>query len=244
MLDRVDTLALHADGVVIDAVGWDARMPYRYGASISLDPDHYDDPDPSYWCVATAEYAEGAYDVDRDGYDLGEDCDDGDEDVHPGAEETRTGVDDDCDGLVDELPRDGDLAIVEIMVDPEDCDDADCEWFELLNVSARDLDLEGLILDRGAEQHTIVGPLVVAPGDEVVLGLAPWVDYTYEHIVLANSTDDLAIRTDDATLDFAEWGPRSTLLWYTAGASMSLDPGRSTEGTTATSGALPPRSTT
>ena len=63
----------------------------------------------------------------------------------------------------------GELVITEIMQNPTTTPDADGEWFELTNTSAAAVDLDGLILrDDGADNFTVSGTLIVAPGGFVV----------------------------------------------------------------------------
>ncbi|MCO4770280.1 MAG: lamin tail domain-containing protein [Deltaproteobacteria bacterium] len=116
-----------------------------------------------------------------------------------GDDDDATGDDDDATspGL---LP--GDIVITEIMNNP-DGDDADKEWFEVLNTTGASIDLDGFVIsDLGGDVHTISGTLVVPAGDVLVLGnstsaaanAGASVDYAYgADITLANGDDELLL---------------------------------------------------
>ncbi len=157
--------------------------------------------------------------------EAGEECDDGNTQNGDGCDAT-------CHLETALPPAPGDLVITEVMVAPQAGDPAAGEWFEVLNVSGVPIDLDGVVVhDDGADVHTIVGPLVAASGQRLVLaasgvttingGISP--DYVYDGIVLDDTTDALVLESNGVLLDRVEWGaPGATAP---VGASLSLDPG-------------------
>ncbi len=181
-----------------------------------------------YWDLGVAP------DADGDGYDATVDCDDTDASVYPGApEDPANGVDDDCDGQIDEVEiGPDDVVFSEVMVDPDAVNDQRGEWFELLNVSGSDWDLDGCVIsDAGNDSHTIAGPLPIAAGARLVLtrngnpgqngGVTT--DYVYGNdLQLDNNNGDELILTCGTEIDRIEWdnGP----AWPDpTGATMTLD---------------------
>jgi len=108
-----------SDGDSIVTVTWDdgVLMPDASGATMSLDPDHTDETDPSWWCAAATQWDTGSdygtpgeanescetIDIDGDGYTPAEgDCDNTDDSIYPGADDVwYDGVDSDCDEASD-----------------------------------------------------------------------------------------------------------------------------------------------
>jgi hypothetical protein len=190
-------------------------------------------------------YGDGASGLDAcsmpSGYvaDYG-DCDDGDASVYPGASEVcEDGVDQDCDGMdetcsglatIGDLLA-GDLVITEIMANPAAVSDSAGEWFEVLNRTTFDVDLEGLVLsDLGTDSHTVSGSLVVASGAYVVFGnnadsgtnggLA--VDYEYPSSwYLSNGSDEIVLDNGSITIDSVVWDSSWSI---SSGYSLQLDP--------------------
>ncbi len=128
----------------------------------------------------------------------------------------------------------GDLVISEIMQNPSAVGDSAGEWFEITNVSATDVDIDGwTIADNDSDSHTIAngGALVVPAGGQLVLGNnadtstngGAAVDYVYSGIALANGADELVLTDASGTeFDRVEWdgGPGFP---DPNGASMNLD---------------------
>jgi hypothetical protein len=162
-------------------------------------------------------------DLDGDGLGAcGGDCDDADPAIGPHAAEIDDGVDDDCDGLVDEdFLTAGDVVVTEFMANPRRADDQSGEWFEVLNTSARQVDLLGwLVHDEdgrdGVEHSVVLAPgelaLFAADGDSDANGGLPAVDvdYEYEAIKLTNVGATLtltagALVLDEFTYDADDW---------------------------------------
>jgi len=183
------------------------------------------------------------YDVDGDGYTscaatLGQaDCNDADAAIFPGALEVDgDGVDNNCNGIADEgVWSYGDLAITEIMNNPQRVGDPQGEWFEVRNMTDRTLTLNGLLLtDRSGERHVVSSSrsLTLDPGEFFVFtsngdrntngDVAA--DYAYRHadLMLGNGLDDLAVYAGDVLIDMVMWDDGASMP-DPDGASMGLD---------------------
>lgn len=130
----------------------------------------------------------------------------------------------------------GDLVFSEMMVDPSVAEDEVGEWVELYNTSGAPIDIGGYSFrDDDVDDYTLVGPLLVAPGDYVVLcadldlaingGVpcdAPFVrDYRGGGLALANGEDELVLaRPDGLEIDWLHYDD----TWYTIGVALGLDP--------------------
>ncbi len=102
----------------------------------------------------------------------------------------------------------GDLVITEYMQNPAAVSDNDGEWFEIYNATPRTLDINGLILDDGANQLTIAGAanvagfsyvLVAKNADNATNGGLPPVDIEFSNISLANGDDTITIYASNGT---------------------------------------------
>lgn len=141
--------------------------------------------------------------------------------------------------LVEEEVREaepGDLVFSEMMVDPSVAEDEVGEWVELHNTSGAPIDIGGYSFrDDDVDDYTLVGPLLVAPGDYVVLcadmdaavngGVpcdAPFLrDYRGGGLALANGEDELVLaRPDGVEIDWLHYDD----TWYTVGVALGLDP--------------------
>ncbi len=123
-------------------------------------------------------------------------------------------------------PMAGEVFVTEFMANPVDSADVG-EWIELYNIASVPLDLGGCVLkDNGTNNHVIVGPLVVAPGDFVVLArsgdpvlnhglVAP---YVYSNFTLANTGDAIVLECDSALVDSVVY----TTALLAVGASAQL----------------------
>ncbi|WAS98068.1 hypothetical protein [Nannocystis punicea] len=137
-----------------------------------------------------------------------------------------------------EPPGEGQVIVVEMMIDPQ-LSDFDAEWFELLNVSDDDLDLDGCHLaDLGVndDDHPIDagGPLVLGPGERMVMaktvdsavnGGLEGVAYAFaQGFSLTNTGDAFILRCGDVDVDVVEFEP---MTWpYDTGVAIQLDPGQ------------------
>ena len=103
----------------------------------------------------------------------------------------------------------GDLVVSEVLANPGAVADSAGEWFEIYNRSANPFDLSGLVLrDAGTNAHTIETPLLVNPGDYLVLGrngdssinggYTP--DYVYRDFTLANASDSIILEWEQRVI--------------------------------------------
>lgn len=131
------------------------------------------------------------------------------------------------------VPRQGEILITEIMVNPEVVSDANGEWFEIWNNSNHDLLLNGLVMkDAGSNQHVITSAvnmiltagsywLLARNGDGLTNGGVA-VNYIFQNFTLGNTSDQLIITAADNTLiDQVSYGPGWPVV---SGASMELIP--------------------
>ena len=123
----------------------------------------------------------------------------------------------------------GDVVVTEIMSDPNGAD-GNLEWFEVLNVSGKSVDLLGwTITDQSSDSHTVSGSVLVPPGGSAVLGAstdvsvnggAP-VDYAYGADITLDSIDALILTEPGfgTMIDTVVW----TTGWFGAeGLSLEL----------------------
>lgn len=130
-------------------------------------------------------------------------------------------------------PRQGEILITEIMVNPEAVSDANGEWFEIWNSTNHDLLLNGLLLkDAGTNQHVMTSAanlvlpaksywLLARNGDALTNGGVS-VNYIFQNFTLSNTSDQLIITAADETLiDQVSYGSGWPIA---SGASMELQP--------------------
>ena len=129
-------------------------------------------------------------------------------------------------------PRQGELVISELMIDPRDRPDSEGEWVELWNRGDAWVDLEGhLLADAGVDAFEL-GSVVVEPGGFVVLcpeGSGCDGEYVYETwgggFALSNTEDEvLLLAPDGALLDEVAYGEGFAIV----GASVGVDPDEAT----------------
>jgi len=123
------------------------------------------------------------------------------------------------------------LVINEIMQNPSVVSDDNGEWFEIVNIGSREVNLNGwTIKDNNTNSHLISGSVIVPIGGFVVLGKncdslsngGVSIDYEYSGITLANGDDELILISPDGdTVDYVAWdgGPNFP---NPDGASMAL----------------------
>jgi len=125
----------------------------------------------------------------------------------------------------------GDVVVTEIMKNPVQVSDSLGEWFELHNLTAGNIDLDGCIIkDQDTDFHTVVGSLVIPAGGYVVLGVSGdsavnggvTVDYQYTAFFLGNTADEVILVCSNQVIDSVVYS--DPLFPSLAGASMQLDP--------------------
>jgi parallel beta-helix repeat protein len=129
--------------------------------------------------------------------------------------------DDNCDGFVD-FPKyipmgETVIMITEIMWNPSMVIDTQGEWFEVYNAGTTTVDINGWeIKDTGTDSHIINngGPLTIAPGEYLVLGInasflengGVEVDYEYSNFNLVNLVSDaIILMNGPVTIDIVEY---------------------------------------
>jgi cysteine-rich repeat protein len=156
-----------------------------------------------------------------------EQCDDGNLDNGDG-----------CSSICEEENNDsagiglGDIVINEIMYDPDIVTDANGEWFELINTTANDINLEGCVIsDNGSDSH-ILGSLTIFANGYAVLaknadpltngGITP--DYVYSGFTLGNTDDEIILTCNSAEIDRVEYDEGSGWSAGIGGSIMLDDP--------------------
>jgi len=132
-------------------------------------------------------------------------------------------------------PAAGDLAITEVMADSS-MPQADIaqEWFEIANVSADKLNLEGITVeDNSGQALTVSARLLLDPGQHVVFAhggdesvnghvRADWVYGPGSEISLSNGGDRLVVKLDSVELDRVDWSTSGWAALRKAGKSLCL----------------------
>lgn len=130
-------------------------------------------------------------------------------------------------------PRQGDILITEIMVNPDVVSDANGEWIEIWNATNQELQLNGLTLkDAGSNQHVITSTekltiqaksyRILAKNGDISTNGGVAANYVYQNFTLSNTSDQVIITAADGTLiDQVSYGPGWPVV---SGASMELHP--------------------
>ncbi len=147
----------------------------------------------------------------------------------------------DFKGYVSNCPADkcvvnlvaGDLLVTEIMADPSECGDNDCEWIEVKNISGGSVNLQGLVLsdaDGGVGDLKLTDPTaVLADGGHAVLGTGGgggwgYTDFTpdgfYGSVPAWNNSGDTVILSNASGVLFTSPGTGSRT---DAGVSWQLE---------------------
>ncbi|MGM0575364.1 MAG: lamin tail domain-containing protein [Myxococcota bacterium] len=131
------------------------------------------------------------------------------------------------------VPGPGDVVITEIMKNPDPVLDSNGEWVELYNASDADVDVNGCVVSSPIEPDETIdtgGPLILAPGDFVVLGVNDAtgdnggvdVAWVWSALTLGNNSDTFTIACDGTTVDSVTYDPVD--FPDTKGEALSLDP--------------------
>lgn len=130
-------------------------------------------------------------------------------------------------------PRQGEILITEIMVNPEVVSDANGEWIEIWNATAHDLLLNGLTLkDAGSNQHVITSTeklvmpaksyWVLARNGDILTNGGVVANYVYQNFTLSNTSDQVIINAaDEMLIDQVSYSSGWPVV---SGASMELHP--------------------
>jgi hypothetical protein len=126
----------------------------------------------------------------------------------------------------------GDLLITEIMADPNALSDTEGEYIELLNNSAKIINLKGLVIKRDTNNsHCITGDIELLPGDYYVLARSVNATNTPGIYIYGSS---ISLPNSGAVLSIYNKGESGELLFSVnygaenfpskAGSSISLNP--------------------
>lgn len=129
----------------------------------------------------------------------------------------------------------GDLVFSELMINPEVVPDDVGEWVELYNTASHPIDLAGYSFhDLDYDLHVLEGPLIVGPGDYIVLcanmnparngGVpcdGPFKREAYGALALGNKSDEVILsRPDGVVVDEVYYDKQ----WFRPGVAIGLDP--------------------
>ncbi len=106
----------------------------------------------------------------------------------------------------------GDLLITEVMANPDAVSDNNGEWFEVINTTANEIDLNGILLrDNNANQHLVASEsaLILQSGAYFTFGRSGdnnanggfQSNYTYSDFTLSNTSDAIILETASALID-------------------------------------------
>ena len=238
-LDEEDEIVLSFGGLEIDRVNYSAFGGFIFpqGASLLCDLSYADafiNDFGSVWCSSSSSYGSGGLGTPGAYNDACPVCGDG---VISGNEEcddenslSGDGCSFDCT-LEGDLPGPGDLVIAEIMNNPKQVNDADGEWFEVVNASGEDINLQDIrIRNEQNAEFVVSSSMLMNPGDRIVFGVnaSPGanggISLTFEASTLAlgDTSGSLTIENPLGVLvDQVIWASNWTL---TEGAAMNLHP--------------------
>jgi len=202
-----EPLSLTCGGVLIDVVTWTANMVHE-GVAIQVSKQKLDasaNDDLANWCEATVPYGTA------------------------GKKGTPGSANGTCPPLIAATTPDtaGQLVISELMAKSQAGGGDKGEWFELVNVSGKALDLKGCWLaDKTPEQFQFVEPVIVPAGGILVLALSnnPTVNfglvdpYVYGGFSLSNEGEALSLTCGGTVIDAIAY----TVDWVTEGVAFQL----------------------
>ena len=177
------------------------------------------------------------FDADGDGYlacGTAPDCDDVNPAVHPGVADPDDLVDNDCDGAIDEESWvQGEVMIAELMINPDAVSEAVGEWIEIVNVSDRDLVLNGLVFDTVDGAGMLVsdelielrryGTMVVGDSIDPLSNGGVDVEYAWTELEIDNSgAGSVSLLMGDVMVDYVSWDSSDASSYV--GRARQLDP--------------------
>ncbi len=162
--------------------------------------------------------------------ETGEECDDNNK-------ESGDGCDEACK-VEPQAAEPGDVIVTEIMKNPEVVDDSNGEWFELLNTTVKDIDVNAwTVKDSGTDSHRIfaMGGVVIPAGGYFVLGVNDDVltnggivlGYEYTAFTLGNKEDEIILSSGEVVVDQVAYTDGAPFP-VGDGASLSLSPAKLT----------------
>ncbi|MDF1564178.1 MAG: lamin tail domain-containing protein [Deltaproteobacteria bacterium] len=142
----------------------------------------------------------------------------------------------DCKTVTVVVVEPGHLLITELMVNPDLVADVDGEWFEIVNTSVNDIDLQGFVLTDGEDTFTIPTgtPIMIAAGGTFVFGRSAdtgvnggfTVDLAYgagaPNLLLDDVADDLTILSNGVIIDTVAYDTAAGWM-IAADTSITLD---------------------
>jgi hypothetical protein len=124
----------------------------------------------------------------------------------------------------------GDLLVTEIMADPGAVADNVGEWFEVVNATSDDMNLDGIVLSDGVNDHVVSEVVYLAPGGRAVFGASTnkgsnggvAVDHAWSGLTLANDWGEVYVMDPSGTIiDGVGWDDGATFP-HAQGVSMVL----------------------
>ena len=122
----------------------------------------------------------------------------------------------------------GDLLFTELMANPETCSDSTSEWVELLNTTASDIDLGGVVLEDASGNAYGLASHVLPAGERVVVARSATAcdvtpDLVFGTVTLNNSGDSLYLYAGTTVVDSVTYdaeGGASGYSWSRDGAGV------------------------
>lgn len=118
----------------------------------------------------------------------------------------------------------GDLALTELMVNPDACSDSTGEWVEITNLAGNDVELAGLVLEDASGNGSTLGAFVLAAGERAVVARSATacgvdVDLTFSSVTLNNTSDTVTLFAGTTVVDTVAYDASAGV----AGASWAVD---------------------
>jgi hypothetical protein len=127
----------------------------------------------------------------------------------------------------------GGVLITEVMIDPDFCDDAGAEWFEVVNLTDDEVDLSELaVINAAGQRSPLRAEQALRPGETTFVGRGTWDSFCVGQrhpgvwfdgdLELSNTGEQLTlVDRDEHVLDRTPWFDAERIV---AGSSLSLRP--------------------